>query len=176
MEYPQELEEDTEIEVRIFKESGQGKIFSIDQESKSVQILVEVYLGSSIPEAKLVISNNYLLKILCDRLEEVKNSSHHLTEFAEGILYPSKFDNALKDIDFPDFQINEHQKDAAQLALGSKISYIWGPPGTGKTHTIAPIISSLIKEDKSVLLISHTNLATDQALSQFLKKSKVNLD
>ena len=39
-----------------------------------------------------------------------------------------------------------------------------GPPGTGKTRTIGTIGEELWKADRSVLLVSHTNAAVDQAL------------
>ena len=32
--------------------------------------------------------------------------------------------------------LNERQQAAINLALRNEISYIWGPPGTGKTRTL----------------------------------------
>jgi hypothetical protein len=46
------------------------------------------------------------------------------------------------------------------------ISFLWGPPGTGKTRTLGAMIASLVSADPKarVLLVSTTNTATDQAL------------
>jgi hypothetical protein len=56
---------------------------------------------------------------------------------------------------------------AACLALG--VQLIWGPPATGKTRLIAAALPELIARDKSVLLVSGTNVAVDDALGQAAK-------
>jgi len=56
------------------------------------------------------------------------------------------------------------QQHAIQQALGNEVSYIIGPPGTGKTATLAAIAYALIKADKTALIVSHTNIAVDNAI------------
>ncbi|MBW4061179.1 AAA family ATPase [Candidatus Saccharibacteria bacterium] len=65
--------------------------------------------------------------------------------------------------------LNEYQEKALRLALGNRVAFIWGPPGTGKTATIASIIEGFIAQEKSVLLLAHTNAATDAALLSAVK-------
>jgi hypothetical protein len=57
------------------------------------------------------------------------------------------------------------QRDAQSLHQWP-LSFLWGPPGTGKTKTLGAVIASLITADPMirVLLVSTTNTATDQAL------------
>ena len=43
---------------------------------------------------------------------------------------------------------------------------VWGPPGTGKTKVIAQSLQDLVAEGKSVLLVSMTNIAVDNALAK----------
>ena len=50
-------------------------------------------------------------------------------------------------------------------ALGGDV-FIWGPPGTGKTQTIGAIVSELLRDERSVLLVSHTNSAVDGGLAR----------
>ncbi len=49
---------------------------------------------------------------------------------------------------------------------GWNTSYLWGPPGTGKTTTLGAILASTLQQFPSarVLLLSTTNTAVDQAL------------
>lgn len=61
--------------------------------------------------------------------------------------------------------LRTRQREAFGLARWS-ISYLWGPPGTGKTYTLGALLARLLVEHPSarVLLLSTTNTAVDQAL------------
>lgn len=59
---------------------------------------------------------------------------------------------------------NEPQKRAISTALGSEVAYIIGPPGTGKTFTLALIALQYILTNRSVLIVSNTNIAVDNAI------------
>lgn len=56
---------------------------------------------------------------------------------------------------------NDSQKNAVQKALNNNITYIWGPPGTGKTATLGFIIANFLNQQKRVLFVSNTNRAVD---------------
>jgi hypothetical protein len=57
------------------------------------------------------------------------------------------------------------QRNALDLVTW-KSSYLWGPPGTGKTTTLGAMLAALMVQcsGKRVLLLSTTNTAVDQAL------------
>lgn len=58
---------------------------------------------------------------------------------------------------------NEMQAKATEL-LKFKHSFLWGPPGTGKTTTLGRLLALIIAEtDLRVLLLSNTNVAVDLA-------------
>lgn len=46
---------------------------------------------------------------------------------------------------------------------------VWGPPGTGKTYTMAKIANSYIAQGKSVLIVSHSNVSVDGVIKQVVK-------
>jgi AAA domain/PLD-like domain len=50
------------------------------------------------------------------------------------------------------------------MALGGEVTYIIGPPGTGKTFTLAAIALQHLRLGQSVLIASHTNIAIDNAV------------
>jgi AAA domain len=58
------------------------------------------------------------------------------------------------------------QRAAVQLCSSSNLAFVWGPPGTGKTTTLAHIVSELLAQRLRVLVLSTTNAALDQALEQ----------
>ncbi|MBP1902218.1 DNA replication ATP-dependent helicase Dna2 [Halorubrum trapanicum] len=60
---------------------------------------------------------------------------------------------------------NDAQNEAVELAVDAEdCALIHGPPGTGKTYTIARTIRALVAEGNRVLLSAFTNRAVDNAL------------
>ncbi|HAG11823.1 MAG TPA: hypothetical protein DCK76_10735 [Desulfotomaculum sp.] len=56
------------------------------------------------------------------------------------------------------------QEEALRLAGERKITFIWGPPGTGKTETLARIAKLFYEQGGRVLILSHANVAVDGAV------------
>ncbi|MCS6803408.1 MAG: AAA domain-containing protein [Dehalococcoidia bacterium] len=65
---------------------------------------------------------------------------------------------------------NEDQTRALRRSLGSDTTFIWGPPGTGKTYTLALIVEAHYRAGRSVLLVSNTNIAVDTALERVAER------
>lgn len=157
------IDEDAHVEIRIGNNSTNGKIAAVTD--GSVQIEIEDNIGMSVAEARLVISSYFLLEQLNEKLASLKDSKANM--LAEKLFGISEPISALDlDYAFPASKhlLNEYQENAVRLALGSDVSFVWGPPGTGKTFTIARLVEALLSKGLSVLLISHTNAATDGAL------------
>ena len=66
--------------------------------------------------------------------------------------------------------LNESQNKAVKAALSSSLTCLWGPPGTGKTHTIAVILEELLRldDENRILVTAPTNNAVDNLLRKFL--------
>lgn len=61
----------------------------------------------------------------------------------------------------------ESLREGQRLALTratAGMTYLWGPPGTGKTHTVARMVQSLVARDYKVAVIAPTNVAVDTAV------------
>lgn len=56
------------------------------------------------------------------------------------------------------------QAAAQRIVDEQPITIIWGPPGTGKTRTLANIALGFIKDGKRVLMLSYSNVSVDGAL------------
>jgi len=60
---------------------------------------------------------------------------------------------------------NAAQNEAVQLAVGARdVALIHGPPGTGKTYTLARIVRALAERGDRILLSAFTNRAVDNAI------------
>jgi superfamily I DNA and/or RNA helicase len=66
--------------------------------------------------------------------------------------------------------LNQLQSDALEVVARNSVTYIWGPPGTGKTTTMGSIVAALASLGQKVLLVSNTNLAIDTALERCLDR------
>jgi superfamily I DNA and/or RNA helicase len=66
--------------------------------------------------------------------------------------------------------LNPLQADALGVVAHNSVTYIWGPPGTGKTTTMGSIVAALASLGQKVLLVSNTNLAIDTALERCLDR------
>lgn len=64
-----------------------------------------------------------------------------------------------KELLFP-FGCNASQKKAVSAAFEHQISVVQGPPGTGKTQTILNVIANIVRNGKTVLVVSNNNSAT----------------
>ena len=67
---------------------------------------------------------------------------------------------------------NDPQKRAIEASFFSQLAVIWGPPGTGKTKTIAQAIEAHLNAGRRVLLVSHANAAVDEALEDVAEQLK----
>lgn len=81
-------------------------------------------------------------------------------------------DTRLEYLIFP-FGANQSQYQAVKNAMNSQITIIEGPPGTGKTQTILNIIANIVKNGKTVAVVSNNNAATNNV---YEKLKSYNLD
>jgi len=70
--------------------------------------------------------------------------------------------------------LDEYQKDAFKKSVEYNYTLIFGPPGSGKSHTIRAIIEKLTeKENNKIYITSISNLAVDNILEKLDSKVKV---
>jgi superfamily I DNA and/or RNA helicase/very-short-patch-repair endonuclease len=69
---------------------------------------------------------------------------------------------------------NEEQKMVIKSALKNNIVAVEGPPGTGKSHTIANLALYLLKQGKSVLITSYKEEALQALIEIFERKAKIH--
>jgi len=69
--------------------------------------------------------------------------------------------------------LNRSQNAALTASMKQSLTFIWGPPGTGKTHTIVVIMTQLLKElpQSRFLITAPTHNAVDNLLRRFVANS-----
>ncbi|WP_302080469.1 AAA domain-containing protein [Salinibaculum rarum] len=89
-----------------------------------------------------------------------------LTQSAErkDVLFGRR-DPEFRDVSETFVDNNAAQNEAVQLAVGAEdVALVHGPPGTGKTYTLAQIVRALVERGDRVLLSAFTNRAVDNAI------------
>ena len=65
------------------------------------------------------------------------------------------------------------QQRAVKMAASSRLSLIHGPPGTGKTHTLAALVKVWMSENGKILCCADSNAATDNIYRSLRNTSRV---
>lgn len=177
VEYVPSLPADTPCKLVIGKDQFDVTVISFEE--NSIIISVKTPLPDTIGKARLENGATVLMERLIKCIEEnaeKENPAGDRMLTYDGGVYPAK-----KIFEYNDLALNagntQSQNNAIVSALSSDITYIWGPPGTGKTTVIGQIIDELYKHDRSVLVVSHTNTAVDGAIEKADKTySKSNQD
>jgi ssDNA-binding Zn-finger/Zn-ribbon topoisomerase 1 len=158
--------DDTPANIEINGKEYDCDIISVT--GQQVQICIKQKLAERIPVAKIKTNTWYLLERLKKKYEDNQNTLNRFENSNKlfqdqnsmidgGNFYASYSSNGK---DYP----NPYQHKAIESSINDFISIIWGPPGTGKTQTIAKAIECHLNLGRKVLLLSHSNNAVDQAL------------
>lgn len=163
-ESPLIVMDDAPAEVEIGGNRFPGQIISV--QGSEVAVGIECDFGRTIAHAKVITNLWYLLEALRKRYEEVLNGQRKFeASLGQRLLglapLDVRSDPAAPDLPPSPLLLNNEQLAAIQKSCGSDIHFIWGPPGTGKTETIGFLIAALLKRNLRVLVVSHTNVATD---------------
>jgi superfamily I DNA and/or RNA helicase len=163
----------TQLNLIIDGKTFYGLIDSWNQ--KEANIAFETDMGESVEKATVQDSSFELLQNLHDKLEKVKtdgtdfnaDGSMKLFGFLEPNTFPTPISfNEQKTLAFSP---NVEQQRAIRKSMSQEVTFIWGPPGTGKTKTLGSILNILIGARRSVLLTANTNRAVDEILEKFIE-------
>lgn len=172
------LRDDTPIRVTV----GQGDVpgFIVSFRDGALVVALEQDLGSKIAAARLIANDSFLIERLRERLEKVQSGNSQLcrpsADRALGQAPPRVADADPHPSVTADGALNADQVSALRRSLGSDTTFIWGPPGTGKTTTVARIVEAHYRAGRSVLLVSNTNIAVDTALEKVAERLKGETD
>lgn len=159
--------DDAPVEVQVKGSRYQGQI--IQTQGLEVIIGVEHNLGPSIPEARLITNLYFLHEMLKKKFEAVHNDELSGDFTLANLVFESKALNPPRSVALPPLEPhpkkipNDSQLKAIKVSQGLPLTLVWGPPGTGKTETLARIVECFIKRGMKVLVVAHANAAVDEA-------------
>jgi hypothetical protein len=160
--YEVNLPEEAMIQLEVDGRVVQGTYVGGDRDL--VSIASSEFLGAQVRAATMIATPWDLLLKLEERLNALVDEDD--CGRALALLSPSVPGDSLPELNgaFVDNRwLDPSQRDALQKVAERDVSFIWGPPGTGKTRTVAYLVRELIERHKSVLLLAHSNAAVDVA-------------
>ena len=168
IDYLPNIPADTPCKLTIGNEDHDVTVIAFDDNNLTIEAKEE--LPNTIAEAKLENGTTVLLELLIKRIES--NSSK--TNFA-GQKMMQASDEEIQVVDSNDNivfggSLDNAQMEAITSAVCNNMTFVWGPPGTGKTTVISHVISELLNRERTVLLVSHTNSAVNGAIEKIDKK------
>lgn len=71
--------------------------------------------------------------------------------------------------------LNQSQRDAVMAAMHGSLTCLWGPPGTGKTYTLAVILELLSSApERRILVTAPTHNAVDNIMRKYMGNPELN--
>jgi Cdc6-like AAA superfamily ATPase len=143
-----------------------GRILS--SEGKSVIVSLEQNIGDFVSEVYLFHDPWELLEKLNERLDEIKKNKIKRSRI-KRLVDPSE------EVKHPTESIKSNVHDLMLRSQYNAVTFVWGPPGTGKTYTLARVAANKYINDKRILVLAHSNQAVDvlmAEISTFLKKKE----
>ncbi len=155
----------------------------ISRRSDGLDVETFIDLGDEIESATLTVDRSELLSVLAARLASVDRGETTFP-FNKRLAAQALDISAVPLIGDHDFigapeDLTTDQKEAFRRSLRNETTFLWGPPGTGKTVTLSAVAFHLFSHNKRILLVSHTNRAVDGIVLGLCKrivgKSRVSL-
>lgn len=146
------ISDDAPITLLIGMEHINGSVLMC--EDFQIIVLIEKNIGERVSSAYISVEPWKLLEALEERLK------------APIRLQGSMALKLLKDgpklsTPEPIEKIAKGQENVIRRAMSEPVTIVWGPPGTGKTQTMAELAIKYIEKKYSVLIVSHSNVSVD---------------
>ncbi len=153
------IDKGTPITIWHRQEKEEGSI--VGCEEFTIIIETKAKLGKDIPSIDISAEPWRLLNSLIERLTIMKSEPSQIVKKSDG--------EGTNSIDQSDTEISRGQDTAVKMSFEQLITFVWGPPGTGKTQTLAKIALKHIENEEKVLMLSYSNVSVDGAVKRVAK-------
>jgi len=137
-------------------------------EDFQIMLLVDKYINDRVSSAYLMIEPWKLLESLDKRMTSLNPNINRL---AIKVMEEGPKISTNQDIS----NVPMGQDKVLDLLRTNDIVTVWGPPGTGKTYTMAKIANEYLKAGKSVLIVSHSNVSVDGVVKKVVDTIDTNM-
>src|SRR5579864_2337280 len=161
--------DDVPVELEVGGRRYKGSVLYVNSDELVLVVSTTQDLGAEIAHAGLVSNLAFLPQRLRERFELIREGDEAADmSLAMEVFAPQAAPTAPLELSQlppmgPGLEMNPSRRRAVQGALGLPVSFVWGPPGTGKTATLARIAEAHLRQGRRVLVVAHSNVAVDEA-------------
>lgn len=112
----------------------------------------------------MVVDSSRLLSMLSSRVENLDQNNPMLRMLIDEYKHPKHTQN----------NPQTGFESAKEMVENGFITMIWGPPGTGKTYTLANLALDYMKRGRKVLIMSQSNISVDGAILKIINIAEKN--
>ncbi len=158
------------VKARLGESVYEVSVSDSDEETLSLHLPESV--GKHIDRLDVEWENDFVLRKLREKLHDLRDGEREdLYERISRVLKPVAAPHPPRPTSHvPRSTLNDSQSDALAKSLVQPVTYIWGPPGTGKTSTLGHIMAAYLSQGKQVLFVSNTNRAVDVGLLSVIQQ------
>ncbi len=145
-----------------------GTVISVENQYAVIKVPID--FGSLLAELTIRWHPEITYEALSRKLQAMTDNPENVP-LLDLLSSPDKSQNTSELKAEPVFlpETNERQKEAIQKSLSNRITFVWGPPDSGKTKTLAQIAYNLIRAGKRIHLCSGVNTSVDELLHALLE-------
>jgi superfamily I DNA and/or RNA helicase len=151
-------------EIKAMSGEKSWTVHPVSYEDKEITLQFPEDVGKTISEVHVEWENDFILKRTLSEIVKLDGRTKSDLERLEHLFEPNGQAIPGPDEVDEDGMRNEAQLEAIRMSMNRRATFIWGPPGTGKTATLGYIIANYLKNGKKVLFASNTNRAVDVGL------------
>ncbi|MCJ7986285.1 DEAD/DEAH box helicase family protein [Priestia sp. OVL9] len=152
-------------QVRLIHQHKESKGEVIGTEGFDLYLKIDAFIGQEVDELDIYNEPWELLQALIDRLTEAK-------DYKQKIVRIKRLMRGDSPVRHKEYTSKNALHEVLLRARYNRTTYIWGPPGTGKTYTLSKIAASYYRKSKRILLLSHSNAAVDGLLQETARQLK----
>lgn len=138
----------------------------LDVDEREVVVATARNLGDALGGGTIDVDPSAVLEATLMRLREVESGEREVEEavlldlLGLGVSEPPAGPRPHGE----DAALDPYQAEAVAAAMAGPCTFVWGPPGTGKTRTLGRLAERLVAEGGRVLLAAHAHVAVDAAV------------
>jgi hypothetical protein len=145
-------------------EPMEARVVAVDDRDYVIGLIDE--LPDDVPLARLSLEPWFIYAALRDRLAAFDDTVPGLALAESLIDIANQPDDVASEPipPIPGESLSAEQRSVAGRAMLPGLRFVWGPPGTGKTATLAATVRALVENGQRVMILAHANAAVDVAM------------